>query len=108
MVIGGTVGTCGGFVFGVQAGSKWAGVIGGMIGALVGGAVGFSFPQQGAIAGGIVGAFVGGAFGGGVGKTIKNPNSSSREKLLAMAKGAGIGAATGFIAGTIGTGVADT
>lgn len=102
IVVGGVAGFWGGFISGAQAGNIWAGIAGGLAGGVIGSLTGFVFPQAGGLVGGIVGGFVGGAFGGGVGKTLKDPHASTGEKLLAMAKGAGIGTVTGAIVGAIG------
>jgi RHS repeat-associated protein len=107
MVIGAISGGIAGFVAGAQAGNMWAGVIGGAGGALIGGFVGgvggFAFsPQVGAIVGGIVGGVIGGASGGVIAKKLEDPDASTEEKVLAMAKGAGIGIVTGTTGGLIG------
>jgi len=107
MVIGAISGGIAGFVAGAQARNIWAGVVGGAGGALIGGFVagvgGFAFsPKAGAIVGGIVGGGIGGASGGGIAKKLEDPNASTEAKLLAMAKGAGIGIVTGTAGALIG------
>jgi len=107
VVIGTISGGIAGFVAGAQAGNIWAGVIGGAGGALIGGFVGgvggFAFsPKVGAMVGGIVGGLIGGASGGVIAKKIEDQNASTEEKLLATAKGAGIGLIVGTTGGLIG------
>jgi len=107
IIIGAASGGLAGFVAGAQAGNIWAGVVGGAGGALIGGFVGgvggFAFsPEVGAIVGGIAGGLIGGASGGVIAKKLEDPYASTAEKLQATAKGAGIGIATGTIAGALG------
>ena len=110
VIIGGASGFVAGFVAGAQAGNIWAGVIGGAGGALIGGFVGgvggFVFSHKvGAMVGGIVGGVIGGASAGGITKKLEDPNASTEEKLLATAKGAGIGLIVGTTGGLIGAAV---
>ncbi len=98
-VIGGISGAVGGFLGGIQSGNVWAGVAGGAMGGLVGAA--FGSVSEGTI-GGAIGGTVGGAFGGMVSKHLSDPHATTEKKLLAAAKGAGIGLITGTIGGKLG------
>ena len=104
--IGGVSGFVSGFVAGAQAGNIWAGLVGGVAGGIVGGiaggvgAFGFS-PKVGAIVGGIVGGIFGGASSGLITKKLEDPNASTKEKLWATGKGAGIGLIVGTLGGVV-------
>jgi len=103
-VIGGISGAVGGFLGGIQSSNVWAGVAGGAFGGAAGAVTGAVLgPATGGITGSAIGGTMGGFIGGMVGKHLSNPNASDKEKLLAGAKGAGIGLITGTIAGKIGT-----
>jgi RHS repeat-associated protein len=106
IVIGTASGAFAGFVAGAQAGNIWAGIVGGAAGGIVGGVGGYVFsPKVGAMVGGIVGGLIGGASAGGITKKLEDPNASTEEKLLATAKGAGIGLIVGTTGGLIGAAV---
>jgi RHS repeat-associated protein len=103
-VIGGISGAVGGFLGGIQSGNVWAGVAGGAFGGAAGAVTGAVLgPSTGGITGSAIGGTMGGFIGGMVGKHLSNPNASDKEKLLAGAKGAGIGLITGTISGKLGT-----
>ena len=101
-VIGGISGAVAGAVTGITTGSKhkWlASIAGGAAGGIVGTVTGLAF---GGATGGAAGGAVGGYTSNLLAKALSDPDASTREKLLAGAKGAGIGLITGTISGKLG------
>jgi len=102
-VIGIVAGAYGGFLSGITSGDMAAGIIGGVAGAAAGAIVGAFMPQASNIVGGMVGGAVSGFFGGAVGgataKALSDPCASAGDIGRRAAKGAGIGALTGYMGG---------
>jgi RHS repeat-associated protein len=103
VVVGIVAGAYGGFLSGITSGKIEAGIIGGLAGAAAGAVIGAFLPQSSTVLGGMVGGFISGVFGGAVGgataKALSTPCASSEDIGWAAAKGAGIGALTGYMGG---------
>ena len=100
--IGGVSGAFAGSITGIATGGEHklvASIVGGFVGGVTGTIAGLGF---GGTTGGAIGGTLGGAAAGIVTKVLSDPHASTKDMLLAMPKGAGIGLVTGGIAGKLG------